>query len=164
LLQEDDEMAQARDFMADFSKTHHVGPIPLDTEQGRVGEDRMLRGVRVVGKYYLFLWDTFQRHGNHNYVGYRFVAPDGSVLFQGTDYGIPQQEAIDSDEVLLGLLRWFTYKPNEQDADESDFTPQQLEFMDSDDASQIAVMTTSDVSQEKPFTDLPGYEHGDDGE
>ena len=75
------------------------------------------------------------------------------------------QQAVDSDEVVKSLLRWFLVRPGEGDSDTEDFTPQQIEFSDSDDANQLASLLAPDIEQaEKVFTDLPDYEHGDEGE
>ena len=164
LLLEDDPGLKAGvgDFMKSYTTAHPIGPHPASAD---VDDERMLRAVKVLNKYYLFMWDTFQRHGNHHYLGYRFVDPKGYILFQGTDFGVPQQEAIDSDEVVKGLLRWFLVRPGEGDSDEANFTPQQIEFSDSDDANSLASTLAPDIEQvEKPWVDLPGYEHGDDEE
>jgi len=169
LLEADEPGAKAAvgDFMKSYTTAHPIGPHPASAD---VEDERMLRAVKVLNKYYLFMWDTFQRHGNHHYLGYRFVDPKGYILFQGTDFGVPQQEAIDSDEVVKGLLRWFTSKPEDQDADPSGFTPQQLDFMDTEEVEQLALNLEYDEGNfaaegaSKLWVDLPGYEHGDDEE
>ena len=163
LCEEDGTQEQVKSFMKSYTTAHPIGPHPASAD---VDEDRMLRGVKVLNKYYLFVWDTYQRHGNHNYLGYRFVDPKGYILFQGTDYGIPQQEAIDSDSVVSGLLKWFIIDPKEQDAAEECFTPEQLEFLRSEDAEELgmALIGHAEGEGELPFIDLPGYEHGEDEE
>jgi hypothetical protein len=158
-----EEDAQVKGFMKSFAKEHPLGPHPSEEE---VGEDRILRGVKVLGKYYLFIWDTYQRSGSHDYLGYRFVAPNGVILFQGTDFGVPQGTAIDSDQIVLELLGWFILRPGDTDDEYFEkYTPQQLEFAEGQDAAELALgVSEAEQGGEKPFTDLPGYEHGEDEE
>lgn len=156
LCEEDaDVAAQAKDFLA----KHPIGPVPTEQDMGAgPGDDRILRGVRVLDKYYLFIWDTYQTTGSHHYLGYRFVAPNGVIINQGTDYGVPRIESIDSDEVVSGLLRWFVVDPEEGET----LTPQQEDFIWSDDAEHLRQILHGEIEgAERPFTDLPEYEHGE---
>lgn len=171
LLQEEDEI-DADQQAADFMEKHPVGPVPTEQEIGGDSDSRMLRAVKVLGKYYLFVWDTYARGDlGHTHLGYRFVAPNGTILFQGTEYGVPGGVAIDSDEMLIELLKWFTLKPGDTDDEYFEkYTPEQLEFAESDDAQQLALDLEYGHGEgnvegySKPFEDLPGYEHGDEDE
>ena len=157
------------DFMKSYTTAHPIGPHPASAD---VEDERMLRAVKVLNNYYLFMWDTYQRgETGHTYLGYRFVDPKGYILFQGTDYGCPGNECVDSDETVAGLLKWFTLKPGDTDAEYFEsYTPQQLEFANSDDAEQLALdldYGNADggmAGADKPWVDLPGYEHGEDEE
>lgn len=169
LLSETDEpdpKASVGDFMKSYATAHPIGPHPAEAD---VDQDRMLRGVKVIGKYYLFLWDTYRRgeHG-HNYLGYRFVDPKGVILFQGTEYGCPFNQCVDSDETVKELLKWFTIKPGDTDDEYfENYTPEQMAFATSDDAEQLALDLEYGHGEgnvegySKPWVDLPGYEHDD---
>jgi hypothetical protein len=156
--------------MKSYTTAHPIGPHPASAD---VEDERMLRAVKVLNKYYLFMWDTYQRRegSSHSYLGYRLVDPNGYILFQGTDYGCPSSSCVDSDETVAELLKWFTIKPGDTDEEYFEsYTPQQLEFANSDDAEQLA-LGLADVNAEegmdgasKPWVDLPGYEHGEDEE
>jgi ribosomal protein L37AE/L43A len=168
LLEDDDTQEQVKAFMKSYTTAHPIGPHPSSAD---VDEDRMLRAVKVLNKYYLFLWDTYQRREGswHTYLGYRFVDPKGYILFQGTDYGCPTSISVDSDDAVLELLKWLIIKPGDTDDNYFDnYTPQQLEFANSDDAEQLNMALLgsdgNDDGNDKPWVDLPGYEHGEEDE
>jgi hypothetical protein len=169
LCEEDADVAdQAKAFMAKYPSLakQPIGPVPTEQDMGG-GEDRLLRGVRVLDKYYLFTWDTYQRgeHG-HNYLGYRFVSPTGLIIFQGTDFGVPNGVAIDSDETLLALLKWFTPDAAQEDSDDllgAGWTQPQVDFILSDDGDALNMAVNGHVEGYSfPFTDLPEYRHGEE--
>jgi hypothetical protein len=54
---ESDPKAGVEDFMKSYITAHPIGPHPASAD---VDDERMLRAVKVLNKYYLFMWDTFQ--------------------------------------------------------------------------------------------------------
>jgi len=138
-----------------------VGGHPLGLLPPNVDEDQILRVVKVLGKYTLALWDTYERD-SHRTLGYRFSGPSGRVLFQGQDYHVPGHHALDSNETVQGLLGWFVLKPGDTDDEYfKDYTPEQLEFAESDDAERINDYTVEDSDVSAIIRDVPGFEHGD---
>lgn len=120
----------------------------------------ILRGV-AVGQYKLFTWDTGQSNASHNYIGYRFIAPDGKVLFQGTDIGVPKNVAIDSDESIRSVLSFLTLSPGDTDEEYfSDYTEEQRAFAE-EEAPYLSAYASDDpyeVEGPEQFQDIPGYE------
>jgi hypothetical protein len=74
------------------------------------------------------------------------------------------------------LLKWFTVRPGDRHVGDlatdgdyfANYTPQQLEFVNSEDSDQLALdlyYGNADGGMEgaeKPWVDLPGYEQGED--
>jgi hypothetical protein len=84
--------------------------------------------------YKLTTWDT-GRHAptGQRLLSYEFVAPDGTVLFKGADYGCSPMHCIDSDAALRGLIGFLTTKPGDTDPDYfENYTPEQLAFCEGD--------------------------------
>lgn len=81
-------------------------------------------------------WDPHLPLGSHGhtYLGYELVMYENgqrTVLFTGTDYGIPSGEAIDSDESIRGLMGFLTLRPGDTDAEYFEkYTPEQFAFAD----------------------------------
>jgi hypothetical protein len=133
---------------------------------GRTSNE-ILRAVDIEG-YKLILWDTGKRdreNYGHEYLGYRFIAPDGTVLFQGTDFGVPYGTDTTSDTVLRDLLGFLTLKPGDTDDEYFDkYTEQQMAFAQGD-AERLSIysMEPDEFENVDPaelkFKDLPGYEH-----
>jgi hypothetical protein len=149
LLDEAGELDPAQ-FVDDFFKEQATElPYPKGVE-----EERVLRAVKVLGKYYLIIWDTYavdDQHG-HSHLGYRFVGPGGVVLFQGTDLGIPRGEAIDSDEVVNTLLGFIVMQPGDTDDEYFEkYSRKQLEFAEGEDAEDIRLAL---YGGERPYVDL----------
>lgn len=62
-------------------------------------------------------------------LAYTLTAPDGSVIFDGDDFGCSPQHAIDSDEALRALLGFLTLKPGDTDREYFEsYTPEQMAF------------------------------------
>lgn len=92
-----------------------------------------LRHVRFDG-YTLETWEI----GRHMRTGkellaYRMCKPDGTVLFEGDDFGCSPMDAIDSDAALIALLGFLTLKPGDTDDEYfENYTPEQMEFAEGD--------------------------------
>lgn len=153
LLGEADLPFTAGEFVDDYLQQRGVHPQDVEDHQ-------VMRVLRVLKRYFLVLWDTGMRNGNHNYVGYRFVGPNGQVLFQGTDLGVPQNEAIDSDDVVRTLLKFITLKPGDTDPEAfENYTSEQLEFTEGDDAHQLRIdLEYAENAAEPPFEDTEPQE------
>jgi hypothetical protein len=153
LLGEAGELDPAQ-FVDDFFKEHTA----YQAHPRGVEEERILRAVKVLGKYYLVIWDTYavdDQHG-HSHLGYRFVGPGGVVLFQGTDLGIPRGVAVDSDEVIDSLLGFITMCPGDTDDEYfENYTPKQMEFAEGDDAESIKMaLDPEGIGDGRPYVDL----------
>ena len=168
LLLEDGDAPELspEEFLSGYSRGGKLGPIPSEDE---ASEQSILRAVKLLDKYYLVLWDTGKSDWSHTTVGYRLMGPGGKVLFQGEDLGIPNGQAIDSDDTIRDLVGWLTLKPGDTDDEYFEkYSPEQLEFATSDDAQEIqwrygrASSDPRDEDYQPPasFQDLPGYEHG----
>lgn len=156
ILHEEDEAA---DFLGDFAQNSEkgLGPIPAEHEPS------ILRAVRMFGEtgssYYLVIWDT-GGHGDHgqSHLGYRFVVPDGTVLWQGTDYR-PGMTELDGDKVIRQLVDMITDNPETSGGEFEDWTPEQLEFAKGSEAYYLnGNYGVGDGGEQAPFEDLPGYE------
>ena len=95
----------------------------------------LLRDVNIEG-YRLTTWDTGRTERPSGSVtmdravlAYRFLAPNGTVLFEGADFYCSPMHAIDSDETLKGILGFLTLCPGDTDADYfANYTPAQMAF------------------------------------
>jgi len=138
--------------MGDFAQKSPKGLGPIPAEH----EPNILRAVKV-DDYYLILWSTGAVNDyGQGLLGYRFVAPDGAVLWQGTDFkpARSRDTVDDDDDVLRQLLGFFT-TPDE----DAKLTPEQQKFYDSGDAEDIQANYGEGTTWLEPFVDLPGYEH-----
>jgi hypothetical protein len=163
LLHEENEAA---DFMGDFAQKSEKGLGPLPAEH----EPSILRAVRMRGpggeSYYLVLWETgAQGDYGQSYLGYRFVMPDGSVLWQGTDFrpGMVHGNQLDDDKVLRQLISSITDDPETSGGEFEGWTPSQLEFAKSDAARYLEsdygeISSSDEGTPGSEFEDLPGYE------
>jgi hypothetical protein len=113
----------------------------------------LLRDVWLDGRpwsYRLQVWDTGRMNGlgSHNLLRYCFTRLDGkgnageigrTVIFEGSDYGCPAVNSIDSDDMLRTLIGFLTLRPGDTDEDYfSRYTQAQLEWAASDDCEEIA--------------------------
>ena len=102
-------------------------------------EDFLLRDV-LMDDFRLQLFDIGIRKPalgypyGRAYLGYRLYLPDGTLLFEGTDYspGAFKERGLDSDKVLRPLVGWLTMVPGEDDGDFSEYTKEQLFFAHTD--------------------------------
>ncbi len=119
-----------------------------------------LRHVRLDG-YTLQTWNTY-RHGRmgKTILRYEFKAPDGSVLFAGSDFACSPMICIDSDECLRSLLGFLTLKPGDTDREHFDnYTPEQLAFAEGDAESLQTWSMEGDSEYPAPeFENLDGFE------
>lgn len=90
----------------------------------------LLRDVDIDG-YRLQLFDKNLPTGKygHTTLSYKFISPEGKVIFEGDDYGVPRGQAVDSDETVRGLLGFLTIRPGDTDDEYFDnYTEDQLSF------------------------------------
>jgi hypothetical protein len=108
------------------------------SEIEKISEYSLLRDINIEG-YRLVTYDTGKRFDTGQYkLGYYFFDRDGSVLFQGEDYGCSPLHYIDSDESIRGLLGFLTLKPGDTDEEYFDnYTDKQLDFANSE-AEQLS--------------------------
>lgn len=112
-----------------------------------------LRKVDCDG-YTLQIWDLNKQDemGKHR-LAYRFISPQGKVLFCGDDYACAPMHAIDGDETLRSLLCFLTLRPGDTDRDYFDgYTKAQLQFANSSDCEQLQLYTIDD--EPLPFRDI----------
>jgi len=84
--------------------------------------------------YRLQTYDT-NRTGDYGklILGYRFMAPDSNILFEGEDFGCSPMHAIDSDESLRDLLGFLTLRPGDTDENYFEsYSPTQMAFAEGD--------------------------------
>ncbi len=120
-----------------------------------------LRHVRLDG-YTLQTWDTQRsdRMGK-TILRYEFKAPDGTVLFEGSDFACSPMICVDSDDCLRSLLGFLTLKPGDTDRDYFDnYTPAQMAFAEGP-AESLSLWSMDDDDSEHPaleFENLDGFE------
>ena len=160
VLHEEDEAA---DFLDSYEAEKGLGPVPTDVTP------HIIRAVSMQGRkgtYYLFLWDTGAKgdYGKPS-LGYRFVLPDGLILWQGTDYqpGMIHGDRLGDDRMLRQLISAITDNPETSGGEFEGWTPEQLAFARSEDASELEsdygeVSSYEEGIPGKQFIDLPGYE------
>lgn len=68
------------------------------------------------------LYETGTMVGSHTAVGYRLYdvdyaieTGDASVVFEGTDYGVPSGQTIDGDRAVEGILGFLSLRPGDTD-------------------------------------------------
>jgi len=156
------------EFAQDFAKDQdRVGGKPFDPQpQGQ----QILRAVQFDTGHKLFVWRTNKRREHYGYgpksfyLGYRFVAPDGSILFSGDTYHPGAMKDPLGDESLLGIVQSLCMSPEEhEDEFFTDYTPEQLEWTRSPAREQIDMDVPGHDGFEEgyppPWRDLPGYEY-----
>jgi len=114
-----------------------------------VSDTDTLRYVRLDDTgYTLETWDTGRTiSGGKSRLGYRLTAPDGTMLFEGEDFGCSPLHAIDSDNALRAILGFLTLKYGDTDRDYFDsYTGRQLEFSSSSDCERLAFLFSDDPS------------------
>lgn len=99
-----------------------------------------LRSIEFTSGHVLTTWDANTRaHTGQHQLRYEFRNPDGSVLFEGADYGVAPAHAVDSDAALLGLLAFLTLKPGDTDSDYfEDYTPEQMSWATSSECESLS--------------------------
>lgn len=153
------------DFAQGFTKEQsRVGGKPFD--QVPAGK-KIIRAVQLRSGHRLYLWKTNKRREHYGtgpgsfYGGYRFVTPDGTILFEGGGYHPGGNGELDSDTAIAELLRGLCLDPNEHEEEFFEgYTPEQLEWAKSADRAEIEMDLAGDpgMMDEFPWTDLPGYE------
>lgn len=153
------------DFASGFSKEQsRVGGKPFD--QVPSGK-KIIRAVKLFSGHRLYLWRTNKRREYHGYGpnsffgGYRFVAPDGTILFEGEEFHPGGNYDLGSDTSVAMVLQGLCLDPETNDSELfDDYTPEQLEWASSDVCRQIESDVSGDpgMMDEFPWTDLPGYE------
>jgi hypothetical protein len=109
-----------------------------------------LRHVRLETGHTLRTWDTGRTDSRgRTRIGYELSAPDGAVLFHGTDFRCSPLHAIDSDESLRALCGFLFLRPGDTDREYfADYTSAQRTFAASSDCEYLAFL----------------YDEGGDGE
>jgi len=117
-------------------------------------DDQLLRDVvmeEVLGRVYrLRVWDTYDRDRyGKSVLAYRFerIKPEAEaeVIFEGSDFGPGASTAIDSDEMLTGLMGFLTLRPGDTDGEYFEaYTSEQLEFAESYDAEAMQILGMED--------------------
>jgi len=79
------------------------------------------------------VWDTHQdKEPNHWQLAYRFY-DCGKLIFEGTDFGCPKHQAVDSDWAVTELLCWMSLRPGDTDSEYFDrYTEAQMEWCRAD--------------------------------
>ena len=161
VLLEDD----VEDLVNSFSQSQEVeGGNPIDpTPSGK----RIIRAVKLDSGHLLYLWRTDKNREYYGqglaarFLGYRFVAPDGTILFQGDGFHPGAVKDPTGNDVLADLLSSLTTKPGDTDDEYFEkYTPAQLAWAESNDAECYSGVG-EDVREgiPPPWKDLPGYEY-----
>jgi hypothetical protein len=98
-------------------------------------EEQVLRYVDVDG-YKLLTWELWppQRYQTgQEKIGYAFWDPQGKLLFNGDDVGLPPSQTSDGDDSLRSVLGWLTLRPGDTDDEYFEkYTPEQMAFAEGD--------------------------------
>ena len=108
-------------------------------------EDEALRDVNVDG-YRLETWDNNAASlpMRRNVIGFRFTAPDGTVLWEQAEYSVSMSAAVDSDWSLRSILSWLTRTPSDTGVEYfADYTEAQFAFAEGD-AEQLQAWCEAD--------------------
>jgi len=98
-------------------------------------EDQILRHVGLGDEYTLLTWDTYKRdYSGKDILGYCLKRGE-EVLFEGEDFSASPIHAIDSDEVLRGMIALIVYP--DVDSRPEHLTGEQEEWLRSDSESLI---------------------------
>lgn len=122
----------------------------------------LLRHIALDG-YQLKLYDSTtadNRDNGRNNLAYEFIAPDGSILFAGEDFGSSPMDAIDSDNTLRSLLSFLTLRPGDTDAEYfENYTPQQMAFAQGDaEYLSLYALEPEDGQPNAQWTNLDGWD------
>lgn len=162
------EAVDPDEFMQGFSRAEErPGGRPL--AQVPTGK-KILRAVELRTGHKLYVWRTGERREHYAgpasfYLGYRFVSPNGQIIFEGSGFhpgGGFNGEV--SDKSLLMLVQGLCLDRNDIDDEElSKLTPEQVDWMDSSDCGRLSmdVAGYDDFGQDDPvpWKDLPGFGH-----
>ena len=76
----------------------------------------------------------------HKMVSYKFLTPTGKILFSGKDFGASPLHAPEGLESAKALLSFLTLRKGDTDDDYFDnYTPEQLEFSESQDCENLSI-------------------------
>ena len=150
------------DFVGDFSRGQEIeggkplSPVPDDKD--------VVRAVRFQTGHALYMWETYRRSKyGQPVLGYRFMAPNSTILFQGEDYSPGALHDPIGNESIAGLMGYLTQRPGDTDEEYfSKYTPAQLEWAESSECEQLSGDLSGDpgMLESFPWEDLPGYEYG----
>lgn len=156
-----DEFAQ--DYTVAQSK---VGGKPLDPSPAG---KKVIRAVQFHSGHKLYIWRTNKRREHYGtgpgsfYGGYRFVAPNGTILFEGGQFHPGGGNVyLASDAAIALLMQGICMSPDEhEDEFFAGYTPEQLEWANSAVCREIEMDVSGDpgMLDTFPWTDLPGYEY-----
>lgn len=159
------EVFDPEEFVTDYSKSEErPGGRPLDPTPG----NKLLRAVVFQRGHKLYVWRTNKRREYYGgalhsfYLGYRFVAPNGTIIFEGTGWhpgGGFRGEV--SNYVLADLVRGLTLSNEEiDDEDIAKLTPEQRAWLEDPAREEIEMDVSGDpgMLETFPWKDLPGYE------
>jgi len=99
-----------------------------------------LRHVRLDRTgYKLLTWDTHRRDKDHKtIIGYRFISPKGTVIFENEDFAGSPMHGDDSDDTLRNLLGFLTLRPGDTEGEYFDsYTNLQRKFAASADCEAL---------------------------
>lgn len=116
-----------------------------------------LRHVKFDG-YYLITRDSGRcdRRGQ-TYISYELIAPDGSAIFEGSDFAGSPMNSDDSDETLRNLLGFLTLRLGDTDREYFDsYTPEQISFRDGP-AEHLSMWALEDGPE---FQDVSEFHEG----
>lgn len=102
------------------------------------------RKVEQIGQYYI----------RESKVAYRFIAPDGSVLFSGDSYRPSPQHRPTSDDAAYALLGFLTLRPGDTDREYfAEYTMDQWIWCNGSDFSDVAELALQVHDYENPEED-----------
>ena len=153
------------DFASGFSKEQsRVGGRPFNSQP--TGK-KVIRAVQLRSGHKLYIWRTNKRREhwgrgtNSFFGGYRFVAPDGTILFDGEGFHPGGKGDLTSNASIADLVQGLCISPDDHEEEFfKSYTPEQLEWAVSADAREIENEIGGDpgMLDSFPWTDLPGYE------
>jgi hypothetical protein len=79
--------------------------------------------------YKLFLQKTDKIEDSHVLVKYKFINPEGKILFEGDSLGIPYGQEPEGKWAAMQCLGWLTMSPDDNDQELfNGYTLDQLQF------------------------------------
>lgn len=130
----------------------------------------VLRDVELQGTgYRLTVWELAgspHMSTGQERLAYEFRNRAGEVLFAGDDFGCSPQDAIDSDDMLRGLLGFLTLRPGATDDDYfADYTDAQRAFAEGD-AEELSMwaLDNQEELESGPFPFVDWHAADDDDE